>query len=341
MPWALLALLIPGQTDPSKPHFVPRNPVDVRTAYHDAARKFADARTQFEAGELEPALEKLNAILADLSKVKVFERRLEIVIQDQDPKPFDFYPYQVRGRTHLKLASRKSGAEARGHLAKSVEDLETSETAHRCASSAPYLKEARAELWKSLQAALAVEAGDPRQAALGAEFRKFLERASEVAPMASWLLEEAARARAKLPLKPDPDDGAGRELAAGVERWCAMLEGAVQGLAGFEKSNLAGLRAEAARIANFQGIFRLKIAVNPYARVRLVREGTDLSPPGLTTPAVLPQALEIGEYEATFDHPGWPSRKWSFGRTRLGHGKTFILRGDMESGKFELDELPE
>jgi hypothetical protein len=331
-----LAFLALQQAEPPRVFPVERSPADVQKAYQKAAEEFARARGFFEKGELDEALDPLNTVLLTPSKVKEFECVLRIEQLAQDYKPFEFYPFQLRGRVHLAKGARSG----RKHLWLAIDDLEASAVAHKCSESVPFLNEARKALWTSLRGALAFETWDAGQAGLEDELRNFLGRGGDPGPVASWISEQAAVAAGRLRLlRPDPEDSAGRQQAARAERWCALVEKAAAGLRGLERADLARLRADAARIANFRGTFLLKVAAHPYARFKLVREGTGVAEEH--TPWVVPQALEIGEFEATFDHPQWKGRKWSFGRAQLGHGKTFILRGDMATGKFSLDELPE
>lgn len=94
------------------------------------------------------AAEKLDSVIGNARIEKKIEARLRVWRQGGGyDEPYDFFPYQYRGRARLNLA-RKDAANAEKHLRGAVEDLRKS-VDKGVASSEPHLKAASAELEKA------------------------------------------------------------------------------------------------------------------------------------------------------------------------------------------------
>ncbi|RPH38572.1 MAG: hypothetical protein EHM91_13700 [Planctomycetota bacterium] len=119
----LILLLYGGQADDTVPRADPN-----RTFYKDAAETCRDVERILVATP-DAALEKLAPLFAesiDKGRFKLIERRIFIEEKSQESKPYDFYPYHLRGRARLLAARKRKDEEARRLLIDAVTDLQSS-----------------------------------------------------------------------------------------------------------------------------------------------------------------------------------------------------------------------
>jgi hypothetical protein len=98
-----------------------------RPAYKDAAEACKEVE-RILAASPETALEKLAPVFADgiEKRFKHLERRIFLEEKAQELKPYDFYPFHLRGRARLLAARKKKDEEARRLLIDAVADLQNS-----------------------------------------------------------------------------------------------------------------------------------------------------------------------------------------------------------------------
>ncbi len=324
----LLCLL---QQDLTVPFADPR-----RAPYVDAIKECRAAQERM-AADPEAAERELTAVLKRPGLV--LERRVTVYERPNDPNTYNLCPWQYRGQARLALARRPGTPEPerRRRLREAVGDLEKS-AAERNPASEPLLREARRELWPLVRAQLRYGAPEP---ASPEEARRLLAAIEEPAAAAKGLAAEVERVRAtcvkaKADLSP-------RDLrmarARGDLAWADLVDAAVKELAPFRVG--AAAVAELSMAAAFQGVFRLKVAVYPFAeKVVLRREGHPVPLPARATPLVVPGFLEAGRFEIEVHHPKWGKRQRAIRPDELKDGKTYVLSGDLEKGAFELTELP-
>lgn len=352
------ALLLQEAIAKSDPH---------RGDYHGAALACQEGLKLLDAKPAEaiPKFERALEVFRKLSEKKAeperyLERRLRIYDTFGDSQVFDFFPHQYLGRARMRLAEAASTDEERREQAEAaVRDLEAA-VKHNRAASESYLKAAREALeklpkppappdpeelrrrwkeeWTQAARALSLDTWKEKDAGLGARLRELLGRmAREAAPpealeAGDWVRAEAERARGKKPVK----DEAARRVA-----WCRTLEAALRDFKEFAGplQALAEARQEAERIASYKGAFTLKIAVRPWARVELEREGRPVAlEDGASTPLVRPN-LEVGAFRVKLSHPVHGTRTFDIRESDVREGKTYLLHGSVAWGEFRLTEL--
>jgi len=110
-----------------------------------------------------------------------------------------------------------------------------------------------------------------------------------------------------------------------------------------DKSPVAVPEAPRVRPVEFPastGLFRLRIAVHPFAKVvSLTRNGTPVPLEQPDSPMEVPE-LRLGSYELLLRHPRFGDRTLKIGEDRLRAGKTYEVWGRMENPALELRELP-
>jgi hypothetical protein len=342
-PILILVLLLGVQEEVIQRNDSARNQYQEAVQLCRMAEELIDADPKTAAARLTDLLDKF----AGLPKV---ECRLRIKVFADDPgAPFSYFPYQFRGRARLLQSQAKGLAapERRDLAESSVRDFEQS-VAHGAESSKTYLLGARLEWWKQLRPILSREGWVPARAAAAGKANEVLSRLAEsgqnavVKEAVNWLsLEVSAVERRVKSLSRSTTSG--REAALLEIAWCDMILKVVQGLApaAAEAEEVARVRAAAAEIAGFRGYFQLKICVSPWAEVvRCSREGKVIDLESRETPLRIPIPLEIGDFEIDLVHPRWGKRTKSISAQDLQEGKTFVLSGDMETGRLTLTLSP-
>jgi hypothetical protein len=335
----LLCLLVPQE------RIVVARDNPLRSVYDAACKKTGRAAEKLEADPA-AALALLDEVVAEVEARKLdhVERRLLIELRANDAEgPYEFLPYQLRGRARLLLA-RKPGPAARGHLESAVEDFRAS-VQRKAASSRPLLLEAQAALWTELKRDLSLErwAADPEAAE---QARRLLAAAEDPAVPA----EAAGRFQADLKsaasalesLRPDAVPAETRKERAGrIAAWAAAVASASRGVEALRpaEAEAAKLRAAATELAGYRGSFRLSIAVAPFARVeKVLCAGRELALGDRDTPLVVATPIEVGELKVVLSHPKHGSREVVVAAAELRAGKAYVLTGDMERGVFQVSE---
>jgi len=157
-----LALLIALQSTET----IPRAHKDAYVKAVDAGKKAA------ELIESEPAqaLQLMDSVLED-PKVKKRECRLRIELTPGTYSPlYDFFPFQLRGRVHLKLSEKGDRAAQARHLQNAVDDFDQS-VKLGLESSRPLLEAAR----QRLEALRAESSGDEREVKLRRDWQAHLD----------------------------------------------------------------------------------------------------------------------------------------------------------------------
>jgi len=288
------------------------------------------------------AIKALSEILEKPRLLPETRVRIERRANDPDP-PRLFTPFQLRGRVRLTLA-RAEGvvpAERRRMLHDAVVDLEES-VRRRAASSEPYAREARTELWSAIRTALAFGAAEPATLDLGAQANALLAKmGDEAKDAASWLEGEVERAAAAV--KALEKKAGSRDVAVRLVGWCDAALAAAKGIARLKPAaaSAARVRSAALAAADYTGAFRLKVCVSPYAEIESIAgRGKDVKLASRYTPLAVPDSLEIGEYKVKLLHPRLGKREYDLAGGGLKDGATYVLSGDMETGRFTLTELP-
>jgi hypothetical protein len=173
-----------------------------------------------------------------------------------------------------------------------------------------------------------------------------LRRLSSEAPgrdvdVSDWFSTQVERADAKLQSLGGPLEGK-RAAARRIYDWCEAVQASVKDVAALGKaSEQAGRVREAARaVAAFRGNFTLRILVGPHAEVaRFAREGKDVPLAQRLSPGTL-GTFEIADYEMELSHPELGKKLFKIASGDLKDGKTYLLSGRMQDGKFRLAELP-
>jgi hypothetical protein len=124
---------------------IPRISKDV---YQQAVRDLAKANDLI-AEDAGAAVERVTSILTN-PKIKYFEVKLLIEVQPSIKEPYDFFPYQIRGRARMKVAERAALEPAINSLKLAVEDLKTSAD-KKVPGSAEMLKAAEEALAKKVK----------------------------------------------------------------------------------------------------------------------------------------------------------------------------------------------
>jgi hypothetical protein len=311
-----------------------------RPAYKDAAEACKEVE-RILAASPETALEKLAPVFADgiEKRFKHLERRIFLEEKAQELKPYDFYPFHLRGRARLLAARKKKDEEARRLLIDAVADLQNSLARGATQSKEP-LAEARKELWDNARAALAFAGWKADRSALAEQALRALSGTDLAGEAGTWALEEIARVDSRLKeLRKEPLESESRRAEARLAAdWCAEVTAA------FKSLHIAGaagrVGALAASIRDSKGRFRLKIAVSPWATVtRLERDSEVVELTDRDTPLLVPQELEIDDYRIELTSP--KGRKIArISAKSLKPGRTYVVWGDMSGEKFEVAELP-
>ena len=309
---------------------------DPQRAQYIEAIQSCRAAQEKAAADPEAADRELSAFLrthADLA----LERRVTVYERPNDPKTFLLCPWQYRGQARLALARRPGlgEGERRRRLREAAGDLEKS-AGLRNASSEPMLREARRELWPLVRVQLRHEAAEP---AAPDEARRLLAALEDPAAAAKDLAEEVERVRRQAVAR--KADFSARDVrerrAANDLAWAERIAAAVKGLEPYRE--VEGALAPFREAVAFRGVFRLKVAVHPFADpVTLRREGQVLALPVQATPLVVPGFLEVGRFEVEVRHPTWGARSRAIRPEELKDGKTYVLSGDLERGTLELTE---
>ncbi|HLG41788.1 MAG TPA: hypothetical protein VI643_00380, partial [Planctomycetota bacterium] len=138
-------------------------------AHKDPYMKAVDAckkAVELVESDAPQALQLLDSIVED-AKVKKRECRLRIELSPGTYSPtYDFFPFQLRGRVHLKLSEKGDRATKLRHLQSAVDDFDQS-VKLGLESSRPPLEEAT----KKLEALRAESAGDEREVKLRREWQ--------------------------------------------------------------------------------------------------------------------------------------------------------------------------
>jgi len=337
---ALLVLLVQEEV-------IPRAD-PARTQYLEAAGLCRTAEGLIDQNP-EGAAQKLTELLDKYGTLPHLECRIRVKVFADDPgSPFNFFPYQFRGRARLAAAKgAKSPLEMSERTEAAVRDFERS-VERGAEPSRALLRTARIAWWGSLKPLLAREAFQtdaPKSAAKAGPLLGELSRTDEkdvVGDAVLWLRSErGVVARRQATLK--RESAADREAAAQDLMWCRMALGILEGLPEGKEARAELERAAAAaqEIAGFQGTFQLRIAVAPWARVEQVsREGKPIAWQPMETPLLVPQPLERGAYEITLVHPKYGTRVKTVSAGELREGKTYLLSGDMEKGEFQVTLSP-
>jgi len=331
----LILLLCGGQAEDTVPRADPN-----RTAYKEAADTCRDVERILVATP-DAALEKLGPLFAesiDKGRFKLIERRIFIEEKSLEAKPYDFYPYHLRGRARLLAARKRKDEEARRLLIDAVTDLQISVSRGAVQSKEP-LAEAQKELWENARAALSFAGWTASRSALVDQSLVALSGTDLAREASSWALDEIGRVEARLrDLRKEPLESETRKSESRLAaEWCPAVAAAFKGLVVSSTAGQVG--ALAASIRDSRGRFRLKIAVSPWATVtRLERNGEVLSLVDRDTPLVVPQELEIDDYKIELTSPkGRKDAKIS--ANSLQPGKTYVLWGDMSGEKFQVADL--
>jgi len=319
-----------------------------RTQYLEAAGLCRTAEELIDQNP-EGAAQKLTELLDKYGTLPHLERRIRVQVFADDPgSPFNFFPYQFRGRARLTAAKgAKTALELADRTEAAVRDFERS-VEKGAEPSRALLRTARIAWWGTLKPLLgrdAFQADAPKSAAKAGALLGELSRTGEkevVGDAVLWLRTElGVVARRQATLK--RGNAADREAAAQDLAWCRMALGILEGLPeGKEaRADLERAAAAAREIAGFQGTFQLRIAVAPWARVEQIsREGKPMAWQPIETPLLVPLPLERGAYEIKLVHPKYGIRVKTVSAGELGEGKTYLLSGDMEKGEFQLSLSP-
>src|SRR5262245_36148528 len=290
----------------------------------------------------EAALEKLAPIFAEIDKgtLKDIERQIFIEGKAQEFREHAFYPYNLRGRARLLLARKRKDVEARRLLIDAVADLRASVDRKAADRSMEPLGDAHKELWENVRAALTYEEGWKKErAALADQAVKLISTSPLSKEASDWLAGEIRRVETHLRdlRKTVPDLEARRGAAAHVAEWDAALAAAV---AAFPDLRAAAVKtgALAASIRDSKGSFRLKIGVNPWAKVQRLarRDGDEIALADRDTPLLIAE-LEIDDYTVELVHPNY-QKTVSLLANSFQPGQTYVLWGDM-SGEIKVAEL--
>jgi hypothetical protein len=339
-----------------------------KEAYDKAARSCEEAIKLLDS-DPETALQKLNDVVDRLDQpdkpgLREYETVIRIEFRAGDPdRPLAFFPFQDRGRVRLKLADSAKGVEDRRKLlAEAVSDLQKS-LDRGADSSATFLKAARARLdalppppppvptaeelaaawskeWATIRPKLALAAFPSDDPSLPGKAARLLGRmATEASPRdqveaAGWITGETAEVASRV-------KGLARDDARRAVAWAEALSTAVSGVESLKAARLqlAQIRAEAGRIADYRGSFTIKIGPSPYAEeVRVLREGRVIALPARSTPMVL-GPLEIGDITIELSHPDAGKRTVTIPASALSEGRTYVLSGRMK-GDLSVTPLP-
>jgi hypothetical protein len=314
-----------------------------RGFYQEAVDACKDAE-KLLASSPESALEKLTVVFDGIAagRFNLVERRIFIEAKAQEPLPHDFFPYHLRGRAKLLSARKHKDEEARRLLIDAATDLQASVGRKADRSKEP-LAEALKDLWDNVRAALTYEGWTAERSALSEPALALLGASEFDKKAGDWIVGEAGKVEGLLVelRKKVADLDARRRVAGQAASWCEKILAAVKPSASFQAAQTAAARALALAVAirDSRGLFRLKIAVSPYAKVeKLERPGEVVDLADRDTPLVIPRDLEIDTYTVELVHP--KGRKKAFiPANSLQPGRTYVLWGDMNGDEFKVELL--
>jgi len=201
-----------------------------------------------------------------------------------------------------------------------------------------------AQAWNDLRRLLDYDDWQPGDPKLAGRANEHLRRLAGDAPgrdvdVADWFANQFDRADTRL----QAAGGAVEARQAAARRiydWCDAVAAAVRDVAPLRKvSDQAARLREAARgVAAYRGKFTLKILVGPYAEVtRFARGGKDIPLAQRSSPGTL-GTFDIDDYEGELSHPEAGKKPFRIAAGDLRDGKTYLLSGRMQDGKFRLAE---
>jgi predicted Ser/Thr protein kinase len=198
--------------------------------------------------------------------------------------------------------------------------------------------------WGELRALLDFDDWEAGDGALAGRANEHLAKLAAEAPafevdVASWFDTQVDRAANRLQALPAALEER-RAQAARVAAWCDTVRSSAMSIAPLSRTveEAGKVRAGAAKIAAYKGVFTLKILVDPYAQVTgITRDGQPVAFQETSTPAVVGN-LEIGNYQIELAHPQLGKKGFKLAADQLKDGKTYVIRGKFET--LSWNELP-